>query len=161
MDNQNLGIGPLLMLLSQMMKSSSQPEVSRQNPPSREPSSSDSAAESGVRYFAQDETASTWRREEGADILIQFCREGYPMAKRHGHFLVGNGPEGTYLAIPGRFLLEEQPAGGVTGFTLWQPLNGGEELYENLADLEGSTAESVYGYWIARLDPETLKLSEV
>jgi len=95
------------------------------------------------------------------ELLEAFCREGYAMARRHGHFLVGNGPSGSFIAIPGRFLLEEQPAGGVTGFTLWQPLAGGEELYDTLDNLSDTRAESVYGYWIARLNPETLKISEV
>jgi hypothetical protein len=48
----------------------------------------------------------------------------------------------------------------VTGFTLWQPLAGGEELYESLEDLDADAADTVYGYWIAGLDPETLKLKE-
>ena len=30
-----------------------------------------------------------------------------------------------------------------------------------LKNMAENTAETVYGYWIARLDPETLKLSEV
>lgn len=161
MDNRNNGFAPLLMLLSQMLKNSGQTEVTRQNPQFRGPEVSGVGADAGVSYFAQDETESCWRREENVDLLVPFCREGFAMAKRHGHFLVGTGAAGTFLAVPGRFLLEEQPAGGVTGFTLWQPLAGGEELYDKLELLEGSTAESVYGYWIARLDPETLKLSEV
>ena len=160
MDNRNNGFAPLLMLLSQMLKNSGQAEVPRQNTQLREPEVPDAGADAGAGYFAQDETGSQWRREENVDLLVPFCREGFAMARKHGHFLVGTGPDGTFLAIPGRFLLEEQPAGGMTGFTLWQPLAGGEELYENLEYLEGSTAESIYGYWIARLNPETLKLSE-
>ena len=112
-------------------------------------------------YFEQDETGCTWHRQENLEILAQFCREGYAMAKRYRHFLVGMGAKGSFLAIPGRFLLEEQPARGVTGFSLWQPLAGGEELYDTLENMAENTAETVYGYWIARLDPETLKLSEV
>ena len=63
--------------------------------------------------------------------------------------------------IPGRFLIEDQPAGGVTGFTLWQPLKGGEELYEKLEELDEKEAEQIYGYWIAAIDSKTLKVSEV
>lgn len=155
MDNRNKGYGSLLMLLSQLMGGA------RQNIPALGPPKprDEERAEGG--YFGKDETGSQWRREEKTELLAEFCREGYAMARRHGHFLVGSGEKGHFVAVPGRFLLEEQPAGGVTGFTLWQPLAGGEELYDSLDTLAEDAAETVYGYWIARLDPETLKLSEV
>ena len=165
MDNRNNGYGPLLLLLSQLLGST------RQNPLVQASSASEvlQTAEknvqggetAGTEYFAEDETESAWHREERVEMLADFCREGYAMARRHGHFLVGTGSRGSFLAIPGRFLLEEQPAGGVTGFTLWQPLAGGEELFDSLENLSENQARDVYGYWIAALDPDTLKLSEV
>ena len=156
MDNRNNGYGPLLLFLSQMMNSA------RQNPSAQpDPAAEDAAERETDVYFAQDETGCTWRRQENLQLLSQFCREGYAMARRHGHYLVGTGEKGAFLAIPGRFLLEEQPAGGVTGFTLWQPLNGGESHYDTLETMSENAAETVYGYWIARLNPETLKISEV
>ena len=165
MDNRNNGYSPLLLLLSQLMGGT------RPIPPAKAAADAETLqmdegefrgradAESG--YFAKDETESTWRREERVVMLADFCREGYAMARRHGHFLVGTGSRGSFLAIPGRFLLEEQPAGGVTGFTLWQPLAGGEELFDSLENMSENLARDVYGYWIAALDPDTLKLSEV
>ena len=112
-------------------------------------------------YFAGDETAAQWHRQEDVEILKQFCREGYAQAKKHGHFIVGTGEKGDFIGIPGRFLIEEQPAGGATGFILWQPLAGGEELYEDLEKIDEETAKSVFGYWIAAIDSKTLKISEV
>ena len=185
MDNQNNGYGPLLVFLSQVLKNS------LQNPPARDSSEAGmkgpedghvmeeermaagervtagegdggmAGREAGVVYFAEDETGCSWRKEERVELLAEFCREGCVMAKKYGHFLVGTGNRGTFLAIPGRFLLAEQPAGGVTGFTLWQPLTGGELHYDTLETMSETAAESVYGYWIGRLDPETLKISEV
>lgn len=111
--------------------------------------------------FSSDETGAAWHREENTEILKQFCREGYAQAKKHGHFIVGRGPNGNYIGIPGRFLIEEQPAGGATGFTLWQPLAGGEELYNNLEDMDEETLQRVFGYWIAAIDSVTLRISEV
>ena len=111
--------------------------------------------------FSSDETGAAWHREENTEILKQFCREGYAQAKKHGHFIVGSGPNGNYIGIPGRFLIEEQPAGGATGFTLWQPLAGGEELYNNLEDMDEETLQRVFGYWIAAIDSVTLRISEV
>ena len=75
--------------------------------------------------------------------------------------LFRSGEKGDFIGIPGRFLIEEQPAGGATGFILWQPLAGGEELYEDLEKIDEETAKSVFGYWIAAIDSKTLKISEV
>lgn len=111
-------------------------------------------------YFCDDETAACWHRQEDVEILKKFCREGYAQAKKHGHFIVGTGRKGDFIGIPGRFLIEEQPAGGATGFTLWQPLAGGEELYESLEKIDEETAKQVFGYWIAAIDSKTLRISE-
>ena len=110
--------------------------------------------------FTTDETGSIWHRETDIEILKTFCREGYSMAKKHGHFIIGNGEGKSYIGIPGRFLLEDQPAGGKTGFTLWQPLRGGEEMYGTLENMGSDTATMVYGYWIAQVDEKTLKIYE-
>lgn len=110
--------------------------------------------------FTSDETASVWHRENNTEILKSFCREGYAMARKYGHFIVGTSQNENYIGIPGRFLIEEQPAGGKTGFTLWQPLRGGEELYNSLDDIGGEEAESIYGYWIACIDADTLQIYE-
>lgn len=111
-------------------------------------------------YFSMDETAASWHRQEDVELLKKFCREGYAQAKRHGHFIVGTGRKGDFIGIPGRFLIEEQPAGGATGFTLWQPLAGGDELYESLEKIDEETAKQVFGYWIAAIDSKTLRISE-
>ncbi len=111
--------------------------------------------------FSSDETGAAWHREENTELLKQFCREGYAQAKKHGHFIVGSGLNRNYIGIPGRFLIEEQPAGGATGFTLWQPLAGGEELYDKLEDMDEETLQRVFGYWIAAIDSATLRISEV
>ena len=111
--------------------------------------------------FAVDETNSKWHKQTNVEILQNFCREGYPMAKKYGHFIIGNSESKSYIGIPGRFILEEQPAGGASGFTLWQPIRGGEEMYKSLDEIDEQTAQLVYGYWIACIDNQTLKITEV
>jgi len=161
MDNQKSPYGQILLqLLGQLMKGTSPQNTSSKPQPAAEPAGVQGGI-FGEIFFARDETGCRWRREERVELLAEFCREGYAMAKKHGHFLVGTGEKGSFLAIPGRFLLAEQPAGGVTGFTFWQPLAGGEELYDSLDNMAEAAAETVYGYWIARLDADTLKISEV
>ena len=113
----------------------------------------------GKGIFTEDETKSSWHKENNVEILKSFCKEGYPMAKKYGHFIVGNSDEASYIGIPGRFLLEEQPAQGKTGFTLWQPLKGGETYYASLETIN-EEALFIHGYWIAKVDPATLKIYE-
>ena len=116
--------------------------------------------EKGRGVFACDETDSKWHREEDIELLKQICPEGYRSARKYKHFIIGNSMDGDYIGIPGRFLLEEQPAEGKTGFTLWQPLKGGENYYTSLEEIDEETTHKIFGYWIARIDSKTLEISE-
>lgn len=116
--------------------------------------------EKGRGVFANDETDSKWHRQENVEILKEFCPEGYNSAKKYNHFIVGNSLKGDFIGIPGRFLIAEQPAEGKTGFTLWQPLKGGEEFFDCLDSIDEEVAFKIFGYWIARIDSQTLEISE-
>lgn len=152
----------LMYLLRELMKSSRphQPQQIRKSEEEKDQMKREVGEE---EVFGKDETCSCWRREKKVRLLLEFCREGYSLAFEHGHFLVGNSENRSYIAIPGRFLKAEQPARGDTGFTLWQPLKGCDELYGSTEELEEMPEERlklIYGYWIAEIDPQTLKLSE-
>ena len=118
------------------------------------------AAPGDQQFFDFDETGAAWHRETNLELLKQFCREGFAQAGRHGHFIVGSSGNESFIGIPGRFLLEDQPAGGRTGFTLWQPLRGGALLYDGLENMDEDVARHIYGYWIAALDSRTLEIRE-
>lgn len=111
--------------------------------------------------FENDETGSEWHRQETLELLKKFCPEGYENACKYRHFIIGTSVGKNYIGIPGRFMLSEQPAQGSTGFTLWQPLRGGEWFYDDLESMCDEAAECIYGYWIACLNAETLAISEV
>ena len=111
--------------------------------------------------FENDETGSEWHRQETLELLKKFCPEGYENACKYRHFIIGTSVGKNYIGIPGRFMLSEQPAQGSTGFTLWQPLRGGEWFYDDLESMCDEAAEYIYGYWIACLNAETLAISEV
>ena len=150
--------GPYVVYFLSQLLQKRQEEEKQQNRQSQENKKERDDVDTNV--FSADEAEASWHREENIELLKQFCREGYAQAKKHGHFIVGTGSNGDFIGIPGRFLIEEQPAGGATGFTLWQPLAGGEELYENLEKIDEETAMQVFGYWIAAIDSKTLKISE-
>ncbi len=151
--------GPYVMYFLSQLLQKRQEEEKQQNRKSQE--NILERDDVGTNVFSADEAEASWHREENIELLKRFCREGYAQAKKHGHFIVGTGEKGDFIGIPGRFLIEEQPAGGATGFILWQPLAGGEELYEDLEKIDEETAKSVFGYWIAAIDSKTLKISEV
>ena len=150
--------GPYVMYFLSQLLQKRQDEEKQQNRQNHENMQARDDVDTDV--FSADEAEASWHREENIELLKQFCREGYAQAKKHGHFIVGTGSNGDFIGIPGRFLIEEQPAGGATGFTLWQPLAGGEDLYENLEKIDEETAMQVFGYWIAAIDSKTLKISE-
>lgn len=150
--------GPYVMYFLSHLLQKRQDEEKQQNRQNHENMQARDDVDTDV--FSADEAEASWHREENIELLKQFCREGYAQAKKHGHFIVGTGSNGDFIGIPGRFLIEEQPAGGATGFTLWQPLAGGEDLYENLEKIDEETAMQVFGYWIAAIDSKTLKISE-
>ena len=150
--------GPYVMYFLSHLLQKRQDEEKQQNRQNHENMQARDDVDTNV--FSADEAEASWHREENIELLKQFCREGYAQAKKHGHFIVGTGSNGDFIGIPGRFLIEEQPAGGATGFTLWQPLAGGEDLYENLEKIDEETAMHVFGYWIAAIDSKTLKISE-
>ena len=135
--------GPYVMYFLSQLLQKRQDEEKQQNRKSQENIKERDDVDTNV--FSADEAEASWHREENIELLKQFCREGYAQAKKHGHFIVGTGSNGDFIGIPGRFLIEEQPAGGATGFTLWQPLAGGEELYENLEKIDEETAMQVFG----------------
>ena len=150
--------GPYVMYFLSHLLQKRQDEEKQQNRQNHENMQARDDVDTNV--FSADEAEASWHREENIELLKQFGREGYAQAKKHGHFIVGTGSNGDFIGIPGRFLIEEQPAGGATGFTLWQPLAGGEDLYENLEKIDEETAMQVFGYWIAAIDSKTLKISE-
>ena len=150
--------GPYVMYFLSQLLQKQQDEEKQQNRQNHKNIQARDDVDTNV--FSADEAEASWHREENIELLKQFCREGYAQAKKHGHFIVGTGSNGDFIGIPGRFLIEEQPAGGATGFTLWQPLAGGEDLYENLEKIDEETAMQVFGYWIAAIDSKTLKISE-
>ena len=51
-------------------------------------------------FFESDETQSLWHKETNLELLKKFCGEGVAMAAKHGHFIVGQSQERSYIGIP-------------------------------------------------------------
>ncbi|GAB1475926.1 hypothetical protein MASR2M70_07580 [Bacillota bacterium] len=106
--------------------------------------------------FNKDITEARWKRMQNVASLPVISPGAHHFATLYRHFLFGvktdrNGSAGYYyFAVPGRFMREEQPDGGRSGFVFWQPVAGDRQ--ESGA---GVFSEPVYGYWIVAVDAKT------
>lgn len=107
-----------------------------------------------VEPFETDRTGARWKKISDVSTLPLVSPGAHYFAGQYQHFLFGAAPgeDGTarkyYFAIPGRFLQTEQPDGGRSGFTLWQPVKG------------AAREKNAYGYWIICVDALTGSLED-
>ena len=83
-----------------------------------------------------------------------------PMEK-YGHFLWGYNDEHYFLAVPGRFLPEERPDDGKSGFVCWLPILGMEKDAEDKSIPVEERRRNVYGYWIAAINRYNGHIEEI
>lgn len=119
-----------------------------------------------VTPFERDKTGARWKKIVNITNLPLVSPGAHYFATRYRHYLFGAKPDETgtatkfYFGIPGRFLDEEQPDGGRSGFTYWQPIRGTEPALEGYRKGERSN-RNAYGYWIIAIDGKTGNIEEV
>lgn len=108
-----------------------------------------------VHPFESDRTKARWKKVVNVANLPLVSPGARHFAAQYRHYLFGARPgkdgkaERFYFGIPGRFLETEQPDGGRSGFTFWQPMRG--------TDRE----KTAYGYWIVSVDARTGNIEDV
>lgn len=120
-----------------------------------------------VNPFDRDKTGAKWKKIINITSLPLVSPGAHYFATQYHHYLFGakadeNGmAERFFFGIPGRFLDEEQPDGGQSGFTYWQPIRGVEvhDTMNTKADYQ--TRKTSYGYWILAIDSKTGNIEEV
>ncbi|MBN7774129.1 hypothetical protein [Clostridium aminobutyricum] len=108
-----------------------------------------------ITPFSEDRTRARWRRVANVQNLPIVSPGALWGASKYRHYIFGEGPDKYYFGIPGRFLNEEQPEGGRSGFVLWQPIMGAESLEATKEDCSLENRMTAYGYWIAAIDKNT------
>ncbi len=106
--------------------------------------------------FEKDLTEARWKKIQNVASLPIVSPGAHLFATLYRHFLFGikadrkDSVSCYFIAVPGRFIREEQPDGGRSGFVFWQPVAGN-------ASETGATmfSEPVYGYWIVAVDAQT------
>jgi len=116
--------------------------------------------------FDKDRTGAKWKKIVNISNLPLVSPGAHYFASRYRHYIFGAKPDENGIAvkfffgIPGRFLDEEQPDGGKSGFTYWQPIRGSDPVFEGYRKGEQSN-RNVYGYWIVAIDGKTGNIEDV
>jgi hypothetical protein len=119
-----------------------------------------------VMPFSKDRTGARWKRMVNVANLPLVSPGAHYFATQYRHYIFGAKADENgvaikyYFGIPGRFLPEEQPDGGHSGFTFWQPIIGAEDLVEGAGN-NIKNRRSAYGYWIVAVDAKTGNIEEV
>jgi hypothetical protein len=116
--------------------------------------------------FDRDKTGARWKKIVNITNLPLVSPGAHYFATQYRHYIFGAKPDEKgiatrfYFGIPGRFLDEEQPDGGRSGFTYWQPIRGTDPMTDSYRKGERSS-RSTYGYWIVAVDGSTGCIEEV
>lgn len=116
--------------------------------------------------FERDKTGAKWKKIVNIASLPLVSPGAHYFATQYRHYIFGAKPDEKgyatkfFFGIPGRFLDEEQPDAGRSGFTYWQPIRGADPVFENYRKGEHSN-RNAYGYWIVAVDGKTGSIEEV
>ncbi len=119
-----------------------------------------------VAPFERDKTGARWKKIVNITNLPLVSPGAHYFATQYRHYIFGAKPDEKgmatkfYFGIPGRFLDEEQPDGGKSGFTYWQPIRGADPAFEGYRKGERAN-RNAYGYWIIAVDGKTGNIEEV
>ncbi|NLX26034.1 MAG: hypothetical protein GXY61_08780, partial [Lentisphaerae bacterium] len=119
-----------------------------------------------VNPFGKDKTGARWKKIVNITNLPLVSPGAHYFATQYRHYIFGAKPDEKgaasrfYFGIPGRFLDEEQPDGGKSGFTYWQPIRSEEPVLET-GETEGRVNRKAYGYWIVAVDAKSGNIEEV
>ncbi|MFV0516194.1 MAG: hypothetical protein ACK5MV_02205 [Aminipila sp.] len=105
-----------------------------------------------VTPFSKDKTGAKWKRVANTKNLPIVSPGAMYGATKYRHYIFGEDANLYYLGIPGRYINEEQPESGRSGFVLWQPIVGAESLEATKAECSLENRMTAYGYWIAAID---------
>ncbi len=119
-----------------------------------------------VTPFEKDKTEARWKKIVNITNLPLVSPGAHYFATQYRHYIFGAKPDENGMAtkfffgIPGRFLDDEQPDGGKSGFTYWQPIRGVDPVFEGYRKGE-RVNRNAYGYWIVAVDGKTGNIEEV
>lgn len=111
--------------------------------------------------FADDPMKASWKKITATDIFPMVAPGAKAPIKQYGHFLWGYNDNHYFLAVPGRFLPDEQPDKGKSGFTFWQPILGMEKDAVDISISVEERRKNIYGYWICAVNRYNGHIEEI
>lgn len=111
--------------------------------------------------FAEDPTKASWKKITEIETFPMVAPGAHGPISKYGHFLWGYNDQYYFLAVPGRFLPEEQPDEGQGGFVFWQPILGMEKEADNKTLSVEEKRKNIYGYWIATINRYNGHIEEI
>ncbi|MDO4745456.1 MAG: hypothetical protein Q4B18_02750 [Bacillota bacterium] len=102
-----------------------------------------------------------WKKVTEAEAFPVVSPGSERPIRKYGHFLWGYSDKYYYLAVPGRFLPEDQPDEGKSGFVLWCPILGMERKADDSNVSEDQRRRNIYGYWLASINRYNGHIEEI
>jgi len=120
-----------------------------------------------VEPFNRDKTGARWKKIVNIANLPIVSPGAHYFATQYHHYLFGAKADENgmavkyYFGIPGRFMDEEQPDAGRSGFTYWQPIRSADGYNSADDTSEMAARKMTYGYWIVAVDGKNGNIEEV
>lgn len=105
--------------------------------------------------FREDATSAEWTKMCDYSSFPMVSPGARGLSQKYKHYIFGCNEKYYYFGVPGRFLRSEQPEEGRSGFLLWQPIIGAENLNATEESTSDDIRKMAYGYWIVAVDKET------
>lgn len=104
--------------------------------------------------FKEDITGAKWKKISKTNRFPIVSPDTQYILSRYRHFIFGIGKQHYFIGVPGRYMEREQPEGGMSGFTFWQPIVGAENYYATEQNAPLKNRQAAYGYWIAAVSKD-------
>ncbi len=114
-----------------------------------------------IEPFAEDPMDASWKKITDLKLFPMVAPGADGPMKKYGHFLWGYNDSHYFLAVPGRFLPEEKPDDGKSGFVFWQPIVGMEKEANDKSIPVEERRKNIYGYWIASVNRYNGHIEEI
>ena len=111
--------------------------------------------------FAEGLLKASWKKLTDGKEFPMVAPGADDLIAKYGHFLWGYNDNYYFLAVPGRFLPEEKPDDGKSGFVFWLPILGMEKDAEDKSVPVEERRKNVYGYWIAAVNRYNGHIEEI
>ena len=102
--------------------------------------------------FSRSVLDCSWKKIVNTARMPVLSAQAAGLCSRYRHFIFAETENYYYIGIPGRKLKTEQPEQGRSGFSLWQPVEGAEDIADE---------KEAYGYWICAINKNNGEIEEI